>query len=57
MIPPPFTCQRASPADEALALAAGGTIPGEDINATSAYRAHLARVLATRALQEAAARG
>jgi CO/xanthine dehydrogenase FAD-binding subunit len=42
---------------EAGALDAGGTSPGEDINATAAYRAHLARVLVTRALQEAAARG
>ena len=43
----------ASPA-EAGALAAEGTSPGEDINATPGYRAHLARVLVTRALQEAA---
>jgi CO/xanthine dehydrogenase FAD-binding subunit len=42
---------------EAGALDAGGTSPGEDINATAAYRAHLARVLVTRALQEAVARG
>jgi CO dehydrogenase flavoprotein C-terminal domain len=46
----------ASPA-EAGALAAEGTSPGEDINATAACRAHLARMLVTRALQEAAARG
>jgi carbon-monoxide dehydrogenase medium subunit len=45
----------ASPA-EAAALAADGTSPGEDINATPAYREHLARVLVGRALQEAAAR-
>jgi len=45
----------ASPA-EAAALAAEGTSPGEDINATPAYREHLARVLVGRALQEAAAR-
>ncbi len=45
----------ASPA-EAAALAAEGTSAGEDINATPAYREHLARVLVGRALQEAAAR-
>jgi carbon-monoxide dehydrogenase medium subunit len=45
----------ASPA-EAAALAAEGTSPGEDINATPAYREHLARVLVGRALAEAAAR-
>ncbi len=45
----------ASPA-EAAAHAAAGTSPGEDINATPAYREHLARVLVGRALQEAAAR-
>ena len=44
-----------SPA-EAAALAAEGTSPGEDINATPAYREHLARVLVGRALQEAAVR-
>lgn len=42
---------------EAGALAADGTSPGADINATSAYREHLARVLVTRGLQEAAVRG
>ena len=45
----------ASPA-EAAALAAEGTSAGEDINATPAYREHLARVLVGRALREAAAR-
>jgi len=44
-------------AGEAAAHAAEGTSPADDINATSAYRQHLARVLVTRALQEAAARG
>jgi carbon-monoxide dehydrogenase medium subunit len=42
---------------EAAAHAADGTSPADDINATSAYREHLARVLVARALQEAAARG
>jgi carbon-monoxide dehydrogenase medium subunit len=42
---------------EAAAHAAEGTSPADDINATSAYREHLARVLVARALQEAAGRG
>ena len=41
----------ASPAD-AAALAADGTSPVEDINATPAYREHLARVLTGRALRK-----
>ena len=45
----------AAPA-EAAAHAAEGTSPGDDINASPAYREHLARVLVERALQEAAAR-
>jgi aerobic carbon-monoxide dehydrogenase medium subunit len=45
----------AAPA-EAAAYAAEGTSPGEDINATPAFREHLARVLVGRALAEAAAR-
>ena len=44
-----------APPAEAAALAAEGTSPGEDINATPAYREHLARVLVGRALAEAAA--
>jgi aerobic carbon-monoxide dehydrogenase medium subunit len=45
----------ASPA-EAAALAAEGTSPPADNNASSAYREHLARVLVRRALEESAAR-
>jgi carbon-monoxide dehydrogenase medium subunit len=37
--------------DEAAALAAEGTEPGEDIHADREYRRHLARVLTERALQ------
>ena len=44
----------ASPA-EAAAHAAEGTNPPEDLNGTSAYREHLARVLVRRALEEATA--
>jgi carbon-monoxide dehydrogenase medium subunit len=35
-------------------LAAEGTTPGGDVNATPDYKRHLARVLCRRALQEAA---
>ncbi len=42
--------------DEAAANAAEGTSPVSDINAAAAYREHLARVLVTRALTEAATR-
>jgi aerobic carbon-monoxide dehydrogenase medium subunit len=45
----------ATPAD-AAALAAEGTSAADDIRATRAYREHLARVLVSRALGEAAAR-
>jgi aerobic carbon-monoxide dehydrogenase medium subunit len=41
---------------EAAARAAEGTSPADDLNATRAYREHLARVLVGRALEEAAAR-
>ncbi|HEX9624501.1 MAG TPA: xanthine dehydrogenase family protein subunit M [Streptosporangiaceae bacterium] len=41
---------------EAAALAADGTSPSDDLNGSSAYRQHLARVLVTRALQEARSR-
>ena len=41
---------------EAAALAAEGTSPSGDINASTGYREHLARVLVERALEEAAAR-
>ena len=41
---------------DAAALAAEGTSAGSDINASKAYREHLARVLVKRALEEAAAR-
>jgi carbon-monoxide dehydrogenase medium subunit len=37
-------------ADDAAALAADGTEPGEDMHADSEYRRHLARVLTRRAL-------
>ena len=40
----------------AAAHAAEGTSPVSDINASAAYREHLARVLTTRALAEAASR-
>lgn len=42
---------------EAAAHAAEGTSPADDLNASRAYREHLARVLVGRALTEAAARG
>jgi carbon-monoxide dehydrogenase medium subunit len=42
---------------EAGRRAAEGTSPVSDINASGAYREHLARVLVTRALDEAAGRG
>ena len=45
----------AGPGD-AAAHAAEGTSPVEDINATPAYREHLARILTGRALEEAAGR-
>jgi carbon-monoxide dehydrogenase medium subunit len=41
---------------DAAALAAEGTSAGSDINASKAFREHLARVLVKRALEEAAAR-
>ncbi len=41
---------------EAAALAADGTSPSDDLNGSSAYRQHLARVLVTRALEEARGR-
>jgi aerobic carbon-monoxide dehydrogenase medium subunit len=41
---------------EAAARAAEGTHPDTDINASAAYREHLARVLVARALEEAATR-
>jgi aerobic carbon-monoxide dehydrogenase medium subunit len=41
---------------DAAAHAAAGTSPVEDINATPAYREHLARILTGRALEEAAGR-
>jgi len=41
---------------EAAARAAEGTSPASDINASAAYREHLARVLTARALAEAASR-
>jgi carbon-monoxide dehydrogenase medium subunit len=44
-----------SPA-EAAALAADDTSPADDMNASSGYRKHLARVLAKRALEEALSR-
>jgi carbon-monoxide dehydrogenase medium subunit len=43
--------------EQAASHAADGTSPPEDINATAAYRQHLARVLVGRALAEARARG
>jgi aerobic carbon-monoxide dehydrogenase medium subunit len=42
---------------EAAAHAADGTSPATDINASAAYRGHLARVLTARALAEAGTRG
>jgi carbon-monoxide dehydrogenase medium subunit len=42
---------------EAAALAADGTSPSDDLNGSTAYRHHLARVLVTRALEEARGRG
>ena len=42
--------------EQAAAHAAEGTAPASDINASAAYREHLARVLTARALAEAAAR-
>jgi carbon-monoxide dehydrogenase medium subunit len=44
-----------APGHEAAAHAAEGTSPGSDINASAAYREHLARVLTARALSEAGA--
>jgi len=41
---------------EAGALAADGTSPSDDFNGSTAYRQHLARVLVTRALEEARTR-
>lgn len=41
---------------EAAALAAEGTAPPADNNATASYRGHLARVLVRRALEESASR-
>ena len=38
---------------EAGELAAEGLVPPSDLNASSTYRQHLARVLTTRALEEA----
>jgi carbon-monoxide dehydrogenase medium subunit len=65
VIPAPFEYQRARSAAEALAggasveqageLAAEGTEPPGDINATPEYREHLARVLVRRALEAASA--
>ena len=46
----------AAPRD-AAALAAEGTRPPDDLNGDARYRAHLARVLTARALDEAASRG
>jgi len=45
-----------APPRDAAAHAADGTSPVEDINATPDYREHLARILAGRALEEAATR-
>ncbi|HLG68256.1 MAG TPA: xanthine dehydrogenase family protein subunit M [Acidimicrobiales bacterium] len=45
-----------SPVAEAALLAAEGTEPPSDVAASAAYRAHLARVLVRRALEEAGAR-
>jgi aerobic carbon-monoxide dehydrogenase medium subunit len=45
-----------APAREAASHAAEGTHPPTDINASSGYREHLARVLVGRALEEAASR-
>ncbi len=42
---------------DAAAFAADGTSPPDDLNGDARYRAHLARVLTARALDEAAARG
>lgn len=42
--------------EDAAALAAEGTEPTDDVNASADYRRHLARVLVRRALTEAAAR-
>ncbi|HET7019066.1 MAG TPA: xanthine dehydrogenase family protein subunit M [Streptosporangiaceae bacterium] len=41
---------------EAAAHAADGTSPSDDLNGSTAYRQHLARVLVTRALEEAQSR-
>lgn len=46
-----------SPAGEAAESAAEGTEPPRDLNAGPEYRAHLARVLVRRALDEARSRG
>jgi carbon-monoxide dehydrogenase medium subunit len=45
-----------APAAEAASHAADGTSPPADINASRAYREHLARVLVGRALAESRAR-
>jgi len=45
-----------APVADAAALAAEGTSPGSDLHASAAFRAHLARVLVRRALQEAGGR-
>ena len=42
--------------EDAAARAADGTSPFDDVNASTAYREHLARVLTRRALEEAATR-
>lgn len=44
------------PPAEAAALAADGTSPAADNNASAAHRQYLARVLVRRALKEAASR-
>jgi carbon-monoxide dehydrogenase medium subunit len=46
-----------APIAEAAALAAEGTEPFGDVNASPPYREHLARVLVRRALEEAGSRG
>ena len=49
-------CERLCPGapGDAASLAAGGTAPPADNNASSGYRQHLARVLVRRALEQAA---
>jgi carbon-monoxide dehydrogenase medium subunit len=46
---------RGASATDAAALAAEGTDPSADLNASVEYRQHLARVLVRRALEEAGA--